>query len=314
MSSHNFPSHHPITPSPHHPSSPTLKPTDDGSYTFFSQEFEELYHSHSGAKQEAEYKFVEPCQLKNKAQIKSSLKILDICYGLGYNSSAALATIWSVNPNCQVKLMALEKDETVSRQAIFHQLLTHWPAPVPSYLETLAQSHYIQSSSSLYPLTAKLWVEDARISLKALVNSGFKADAIFLDPFSPPKCPQLWTVEFIALVAQCLKPDGYLATYSCAACIRKALQLTGLSLEATRGVGRRSPGTLASWKNQDHLALSEQEWEHLQTRAAIPYRDPQLEDTAIMIHNRREKEQQESSLEPSSHWKKRWIKTRDKSD
>ena len=41
----------------------TQKLTDDGSYTFFSDEFEELFHSQSGAKQEAQYKFIEPCKI-----------------------------------------------------------------------------------------------------------------------------------------------------------------------------------------------------------------------------------------------------------
>ena len=41
----------------------TQKLTDDGSYTFLSDEFEELFHSHSGAKKEAQYKFIEPCKI-----------------------------------------------------------------------------------------------------------------------------------------------------------------------------------------------------------------------------------------------------------
>ena len=60
----------------------TPKLTDDGSYTFFSDEFEELFHSHSGAKQEAQYKFIEPCQIKEKVTVKNTIKIIDICYGL----------------------------------------------------------------------------------------------------------------------------------------------------------------------------------------------------------------------------------------
>ena len=97
--------------------------TDDGSFTFFSEEFGEAFHSHSGAKQEAQQKFVEPCQLAEKAKQDNYLQILDICCGLGYNSAAALTTIWTANPSCAVKWIGLELDSTVFRQAVAHHLL-----------------------------------------------------------------------------------------------------------------------------------------------------------------------------------------------
>ena len=65
-----------------------IQPTIDGSFTFYSNEFEQAFHSLSGAKEESQKKFVEPCLLVEKAAKNSSLHILDICYGLGYNSAA----------------------------------------------------------------------------------------------------------------------------------------------------------------------------------------------------------------------------------
>ncbi|MGB3492396.1 MAG: hypothetical protein WBA57_06700 [Elainellaceae cyanobacterium] len=59
-------------------------PTQDGSFTFFSEEFEESFHSHEGAIQEAFQKFVRATNLEQKAE-GDRLCLLDICYGLGYN-------------------------------------------------------------------------------------------------------------------------------------------------------------------------------------------------------------------------------------
>lgn len=278
------------------------KPTADGSFTFFSDEFGESFHSYGGARQEAERKFVEPCQLAEKARAKSSLRLLDICYGLGYNSAAALSTIWAVNPSCCVEWMGLELDSGVPRQAIAYHLLDQWHQPIPQLLRVLAETHRMQMPQ----LQAQLLIGDARTMIQQVHCSGFQADAIFLDPFSPPKCPQLWTVEFLGLVGRFLKPEGRLATYSCAASIRTALQLAGLKIGSTASVGRRSPGTVASFIRHDLPSLSQQELEHLHTRAAIPYRDPQLSDPAVVILQRRQQEQQASSLEPSTHWKRRW--------
>ena len=150
---------------------------------------------------------------------------------------------------------------------------------------------------------------DARKTLKKVHQLKFRADAIFLDPFSPPHCPQLWTVEFLGLAAKCLQPDGRLATYSCAAAVRTALMTADLKIGSTAPFGRRSPGTVANFTNSNLSALSQEEEEHLQTRASIPYRDPQLCDSAGEILQRRQIEQQNSELEPTSHWKKRWTST-----
>ncbi len=73
------------------------KVTEDGSSTFFSTEFGECYHSTSGAREEAEKKFILSSRLAAKADQSNNLKILDICYGLGYNAAAALAAIWQLS-------------------------------------------------------------------------------------------------------------------------------------------------------------------------------------------------------------------------
>lgn len=277
--------------------------TNDGSYTFFSAEFGETFHSQSGAIQEAESKFVQPLQLNKQAE-KPKLQLLDICYGLGYNTAAALKAIWQINPDCQIELFALELDATVPAAAKAYNLMNNWPEPIPQILSQLVSQCQIQTKN----LKATLMIGDARSTIKQLPPN-WQADSIFLDPFSPPNCPQLWTVEFLAKVAKHLKPEGKLATYSCSAAVRSALLAAGLKIGATTPVGRRSPGTIASFSATDLPPLSLQEQEHLQTRAAIPYRDPNLCDEANIILHRRHLEQQTSSLEPTSHWKKRWQMT-----
>lgn len=276
--------------------------TADGSQTFFSEEFGELFHSHYGAKQEAELKFVQPTQLTLKAQ-QSVISVLDICYGLGYNTAAAIAAIWQVNPNCVIEWIGLESNVTVPKAAIEQNILDNFPRSVQQILTPLAIDLNLRTEN----FQGQLLIGDARQTIQQVRQSKFCADAIFLDPFSPPNCPQLWTVEFLGWVATCLKPSGYLATYSCSAAVRTALMEAGLHIGSTSPVGRKSPGTVASFSAVDLPPLSPQEREHLQTRAAIPYRDPSLTDTTEIILQRRQQEQQTSSLEPTSRWKKRWI-------
>lgn len=275
--------------------------TADGSFTFFSHEFGEAFHSSHGARLEAQLKFIVPTQLAEKAK-QPRLQLLDICYGLGYNTAVALETIWTINPHCQVQWFGLELDASVPQAAINHDFLHYWSVPISEILQQLSHTQACQTQQ----LQAQLLLGDARQTLKQVYQQGFLADAIFLDPFSPPNCPQLWTIEFIELAAKCLKSDGRLATYSCAASARIALMQAGLKIGSTEPFGRRSPGTVASYTEADLISLSPQEQEHLLTMASIPYRDPQLNDTAETILQCRKQEQQVSSLEPTSRWKKRW--------
>lgn len=276
--------------------------TGDGSYTFFSEEFGECFHSDRGARQEAEAKFVGPTRLIQQASA-SRLRLLDVCYGLGYNSAAALTAIWQVNPEAEVELWGLESDPGVPQAAIAAKFLEAYPERVQQALSALATDFQFQAPG----LAARILLGDARQTIQQLAQTGYQADAIFLDPFSPPHCPQLWTVEFLTWVSRCLAPTGRIATYSCAAAVRTALQAAGLHLGSTPPVGRRSPGTVASFSAEALPPLSPQELEHLQTRAAIPYRDPTLKDSAALILERRHREQQTSQLESSSAWKQRWA-------
>ncbi|BAZ14151.1 hypothetical protein NIES4071_59910 [Calothrix sp. NIES-4071] len=282
--------------------------TADGSFTFFSKEFEESYHSQFGARQESFQKFVVPTRLEvvATASKQKTIRILDICYGLGYNTAAALQTIWKSNPDCRVEVIGLEFNPAVPRAALSHNLYADWNFEYIDILTELANTHYVENDN----LKASLLIGDARTTIKQLSQS-FQADAIFLDPFSPPQCPQLWTIEFIALVSQCLHSEGLLATYSCSAAVRTALLTSGLIIASTPPVGRKTPGTVAAYPNSLQFLtqhpLSTAELEHLHTRAAIPYRDPLLQDQAQIILERRQLEQRNSQLETTSSWRKRCL-------
>ena len=59
--------------------------TNDGTLSLRSLIYKENFHSNIGALKETKNKFIKPSKLerfKNK-----SIKVLDICFGLGYNSA-----------------------------------------------------------------------------------------------------------------------------------------------------------------------------------------------------------------------------------
>ena len=70
--------------------------TNDGSVGLYSPDFNDIYHSATGALTEAYEKFILPVDI-NKLLQKDSIKVLDICYGIGYNSKSFLNLIFEKN-------------------------------------------------------------------------------------------------------------------------------------------------------------------------------------------------------------------------
>ena len=64
--------------------------TLDGSVGLYSLSDDDIYHSVYGAFSEAYDKFIEPAHIKNILNKKNEIKVLDICYGIGYNSKSFL--------------------------------------------------------------------------------------------------------------------------------------------------------------------------------------------------------------------------------
>jgi tRNA U34 5-methylaminomethyl-2-thiouridine-forming methyltransferase MnmC len=277
----------------------SLFPTEDGSITFWSETFQETFHSSHGAKHEAEAKFVIPAKIAEKAKTQTQLNILDVCYGLGYNTAAAIASVFaSPDRSANLQIIALENNLEVPQQAIASGLVDIWQPAIAQILKTAAAAQTVTTEN----LSLQLLIGDARQTISQVPTKW--ADAIFLDPFSPPHCPQLWTVEFIQLLANCLKPDGYIVTYSSSAAVRAAMLSTGLQIGAIAPIGRKSPSTIAAFAPIPLPPISEHEAAFLKTRAAIPYRDRKLTGTAAEIIAARKDEQNNSQLPPSSSLRK----------
>ena len=66
-----------------------------------------------------------------------------------------------------------------------------------------------------------------------------RADAWFLDGFSPAKNTALWSRELMEQVAAHTAPGGTLATYTAAGHVRRALGDAGFTVTRTAGFGRK---------------------------------------------------------------------------
>lgn len=199
--------------------------TGDGSITLYSEKYQEYFHTKSGALEESFEKFAKPCNLKPGAEI------LDIGFGLGYNILAAMC---SAN---HIKIISLEKDKTVLEEVQSLEVPEHLKEYFGIIKKAAKNLCYKDENFEI-----KIILGDAAETIKT-INERF--EAVFLDPFSPSKNPELWTVEFFINVKKLMKDKAVLATYSYARLVRENLKKAGFQVKDGPIIGRRSPSTLA---------------------------------------------------------------------
>ncbi|QEE34371.1 tRNA (5-methylaminomethyl-2-thiouridine)(34)-methyltransferase MnmD [Octadecabacter sp. SW4] len=72
-----------------------------------------------------------------------------------------------------------------------------------------------------------------------------RADAWYLDGFSPAKNPELWNPALMRAVADHTAKGGTAATYTAAGHVRRSLELAGFAVERVTGFGRKRHMTRA---------------------------------------------------------------------
>ena len=259
---------------------PRMEPviTDDGSITFFSPDWKEHYHTRHGARLEAQQKFVIPSGLSRKLQT-SDIKLLDVCFGLGNNSLAALCAAAEAAHRLEITALEMDKRIVLAASQQFKPLETD-----PVNWRTVLKELCTDVPCHLPPATLSLLWGDARYLIQTLEHQLF--DLIYHDPFSSQHCPELWTVEFFQQLYRVLRQDGVLLTYASALPVRGALREAGFIIGETHPGNRMGNGTIAA-RSADALGgfplLDIPE-----NRRSTPYRDPHLCATAKAILRQRQ--------------------------
>ena len=267
--------------------------TDDGSYSINSKEINhkiETLHTSTGAISESFEKFIKPM----KFDYSQDIAILDICAGLGYNSSAAIAEfLKNSNKNLKIDMVEISKatfacgllvpspipEHDITKKAIEDELIAH------DYATLSLEDCEIPKNIDI-----NVFIEDARQTVQRLDDDTY--DAIFLDPFSQNMAPELFSVEFFKEFRRVIKNDGIVATYTSSAPVRSAFIEAGFYIGQGPIFGRKQGGTLASPnplmldtslpKNDEiRIALSD---------VGIPFRDENLNGNSDSILDRRTEE------------------------
>lgn len=379
--------------------------TNDGSVGLFSPDADDIYHSTYGALTEAYEKFILPSNLNSFLKNNNEIKILDICFGIGYNSKSFLnyildclynETIYTDkikysdkidtnNKKFKIYIHAIDTDKNLAclspffisnkkniknnnlsfRQEKIQRMLSqtvkakyelkpevnilllekiidqidnevisilsdkkyaqYFDKNVRALFEVLTTKRYKYNpiriikaflhniyykyisgcnkmalkALKLMEFNFKLNIDDARQAIK---NDNEIYNYIFLDAFTPVKCPCLWTVDFFKLLYSHLDENGMILTYSNSALVRNAFLNAGFHVgKIFSQSADKFTGTVAV-KNKSLIKyeLSEYDLGLMKTKAGIFYRDENLtldNEAIIALH---EKEAKNSDLISSS--------------
>ncbi len=187
---------------------------EDGTNTLFSVEFDEPYHStKDGALHESLEKHVKPAFALT--QQKQQLTILDICFGLGYNTFSTLYYIKTEGLKTKVHILSPEFDEGLVRSLDTFDFPPEFQS-IKHIIQAISKDFYYEDEQ----FKIEILLGDARKSIPKIKE---KIDIIYQDAFSPAHNPLLWTKEHFAEIRAICNEDALLTTYSTAAAIRLGL-------------------------------------------------------------------------------------------
>jgi len=385
--------------------------TNDYSTGLYSESTNDIYHSAYGALSEAYEKFINPLCLPDAFKTSKNINVLDICYGIGYNTKAFLNEFikyyskqsckniynikidcvdtnknlmmlspfinsyinfynrlfckkelyknilnynqakkiikqkkiqqikdYKINPvvnmllvenliknfskdffSCLDKKYALENEKNIfldDCMLFFYQFLSK--KEVLSFKNknksTFVHNIYYENVLKRYKKQLELIsINNITINFNPydvrnfITSTDSLYDIVFLDGFTPSKCPCIWTYELVGALFEHLNTNGLVVTYNMSAPVRNALKCAGFYIGDTVDKNNKSIGTIAA-KNKKSIKhyISPKYLGLLKTKAGITYKDETLSMNNQKIIENRTEEFNNSQLETATSYLKRY--------
>ena len=165
------------------------------------------------------------------ARLRPDFAIAELGFGTGLN---LLATALICPLDCPISYTSFEAYPMQAQDMA--RALELFPQTAPIAAPFLAAWRAGHRAFTLGPVSVQVIIGDAQDTLP---NWAGRADAWYLDGFSPAKNPRLWSAELMGEVARHTAPHGTFATYTAAGHVRRALGEAGFDVARVAGYGRK---------------------------------------------------------------------------
>jgi tRNA 5-methylaminomethyl-2-thiouridine biosynthesis bifunctional protein len=206
-----------------------------------SPTYGDVYHAAAGAHAQARHVFLGGNGLPARWAGRERFVIVETGFGLGVNFMATWLAWRGDASRCRtMHFVSFEKHpfgtaDLAQAHAAFPELAALSQALCAAWPPLVAGTHRLRCDDGRVALT--LHFGDARAALPEIDE---RADAFYLDGFSPAKNPDLWSPALCRSLACIARSGATLATWSVAGDVRRALAAAGFEVERRPGfAGKR---------------------------------------------------------------------------
>jgi tRNA U34 5-methylaminomethyl-2-thiouridine-forming methyltransferase MnmC len=203
--------------------------TIDGSNTLFSTKYNQHFHDlKTGAIKESLNKHVIPA-LTLKKDLKK-LKILDICFGIGYNTFSTIYYILENNLDINLEIYSPELDEDLIKSLDKFTFPKEFEK-IKHIINSIAKNFSYEDEK----IKIEVFIGDARKYIKTLND----IDIVYQDAFSSEVNKELWSVEYFQDIFKLCKNDAVMTTYSISSNVRLSMYEAGFFIYEINPSGNR---------------------------------------------------------------------------
>lgn len=217
--------------------------TKDGSNTLYSKEYNQHYHNpDDGAINESLSKHIIPCMEFHKN--KDELNILDICFGLGYNTLTTLYYLKKNNIKKKLNIYSPELDEKLIKSLKNFEYPKEFKE-FKNIIEKLSDDFFYEDEN----IRIEVAIGDARKYIKSFDEEFF--DVVYQDAFSSDVNMELWTKEYFDDIFRISNQNSIMSTYAIATPVRLSMYEAGYNIYEYRPVKRKQ--TLCFKQKQEQI-------------------------------------------------------------
>ncbi|MCF2445786.1 tRNA (5-methylaminomethyl-2-thiouridine)(34)-methyltransferase MnmD [Dyadobacter sp. CY345] len=203
--------------------------TEDGSHSLLNSQYNQHYHSVSGALKESRHIYMNLGLIPLLEVTEAPIRVFEMGFGTGLNAFLT----WQA--------------ADFYRKSILYTGVEAFPVS----MDEASQLNYdiVTSFTGLMKLHQAAWFENHQLSenftfrKEQLTLQEFSTDelfdVIFYDAFDPKAQPELWTEEILSKIAAQLRTGGVLVTYSSKGIVKRALAAAGFSVQKHKGPGKK---------------------------------------------------------------------------
>jgi len=215
--------------------------TEDGSNTLFSQKYKQPFHDlKTGAIKESLTKHVVPALSFQKN--KKHLRILDICFGIGYNTLSTIYYIIKNNLMINIEIFSPEFDLKLINSLNDFEYPDEFNQILP-IIKSLSKDLKYKNDT----ICITIHIGDAREYIKTLEN----IDIVYQDAFSSEVNKELWTVEYFKDIYKSCNENAILTTYAVSTNIRLSLYEAGFEIYQIKPVKKKQTIAFKTKQNID---------------------------------------------------------------